>query len=1749
VPPDTTGSIGPNNYVEFVNNLVRVYDRSLSRISDADLGTFTGTPAGINTSDPQVQWDSQGNRWLYAAVAFATGNNYLLLGWSKTADPSDLVNGWCHYGLFTANLLQDYPKLGHDNNYLMVGANEYDDRTAGYAFVTANIWALPKPALGDASCAVGPSTHFADPTHVLLNADGSPAFTPVPVNTTDSSNAGYIVAAHSPTDAPVGPRTKVMAWHIVVNAGSPVLVPDGDLTVHSYNVPPPIPQPGPTLDSLDARLTQAVGHKDPDAGNAEAVWTQHTVVSTSSRSVVRWYEFIPSQLSVRQQGEVSSATDYFFNGAIAPSILGNDAALFYDRANASLTPVIGAVSRTHADPLSTMGSELLIGSSVAADSDLSCRAPYGPPCRWGDYSGASPDPNAAGVVWGSNQLNGPTFFGYPQWATRNFAVAATVVPEFSLGIVPSGRALTPPGSTTYTVTILGQGGFTGSVSLSIAGLPAGTSGSFSPNPATTTSTLTVTTTNGTPSGTSQFSVTGSSGLLTHTAQGTLVATASSTYASAIMADGPNAYWRLAETVGSTMVDSTSKANNGTYAGGVTLNAPGAIAGDSNGAVLLDGSSGYGRAPNASSLSLTGSVSVEAWVKWTATATGTQDIVSKGDGATLTGSSYMLGFVSGCSSGCGLGFYAFSGNSFVCACQSNPLPSGRWFHLVGTRTGAGQLAFYVNGSLVASAGSGASALNTVPAGVGVGASGSGTGSSFYPANATLDEVAIYPTALSAAKVSSHYQASGNASPPGAPTSVAATAGVNQATVTWQPPAGSTGVTGYIATGYAGTSPKNAVAVNGSASTATIYGLQGGTAYTIQVQALNGNGAGPGSSSNAVTPTGSTTTYASTVLSDGPSLYYRLSDPSGAVSPDSSGHGNSGTYAGTYTQNQIGALPSDPDRATLFDGISANVRAPSTSSVSLTGDVSVEAWVKWTATATGTQDIVSKGDGATLTGSSYMLGYVGGCGSACGMGFYAFVGNSFVCACQSSALPAGQWFHLVGTRSGANGQLAFYVNGSLVASANSGAGGLNNVPAGVGVGASGSGIGSSLYPANATIDDVAIYPAALSAAAVSSHYQASGNANPPGAPTNVTATAGVNQATVTWQAPAGSAPVTGYIATAYAGMAAKNSVAVSGASTSATLFGLQGSTTYTIQVRAVNSNGSGPPASSNAATPTGATSTYASTVIGDGPVAYFRLGDPSGIIAPDSSGQGNTGTYAGGYTQGQAGGIPNDPDTATLFDGVSGDVRAPNAGPLDLSGAISVETWAKWTAPPTGVQDLIAKGDGATVTGSAYSLAYNPGCSGCGLGLYTFVGNTFACACQSGAPAAGQWLHLVGTRTAAGQLAFYVNGSLVATANDGGGALNHVPSGVGVAATGGGMGSSLYPTNGTLDDAAIYPVALSAAQVNAHFQASGAGTLPGAPGNVSATAAANQATVSWQAPVGSTSVTGYIATAYAGSSAKNAVAVGGTATSATVFGLQGGTTYTLQVRAMNSQGSGPAVNSNAVTPTGASTTYASTVLNDGPVLYDRLGDPSGAIAPDSSGNGDTGGYAGGIALNQPGALVNDPDGAALFDGSTGYARAPNASSLNLTGAVTLEAWVKWTTTATSVQDVVNKGDGATIAGSAFSLAYIPGCAGCGLGLYTFVGNSFICACQSAALPGGQWFHLVGTRTTGGQLAFYVNGSLVGTANDGGGALNSVPSGVGIGATGGGSGSSLYPTNGTIDEAAVYPSALSATQVATHYHAAGY
>jgi len=457
-PPDTTGAIGPNNYIEMVNQVIGVYDRSLNQVSSTDNGSFVGAGATVTVSDPQIQWDGQAGRWLYAAVGVSTGNNVLLFGWSKTSNPSDLTNGWCRFGIQRGSSLDDYPKLGHDDNFISIGSNVYDD-TTNYTFLTANVFAIPKPAAGDTSCAVGTATYWADATHVLHNADGSVAFTPVPANTADASALGYIVAAHSPVDGVGSSAPKVMVWHLASVGASPTLVADGDVAVSTFDIPAPVPQPGTsyTLDTLDARLTQAVAVNDPGASGAKGIWTQHTVAGPGGRSVVRWYEILGgTPPALRQQGDVSSSTDFVFNGAVSPAIGGDSAAVFYNRGGGSTLPVIGAQTRSASTPLGGLDAgELLVGQSSAADQDFTCG--YGSPtapCRWGDYAGASPDPVNPGVVWGSSQVTGACFIlcgFFAQWQTQNFAVVASTAP-----------APVPPGAPTFNAPTVGNG----SVSLS-----------------------------------------------------------------------------------------------------------------------------------------------------------------------------------------------------------------------------------------------------------------------------------------------------------------------------------------------------------------------------------------------------------------------------------------------------------------------------------------------------------------------------------------------------------------------------------------------------------------------------------------------------------------------------------------------------------------------------------------------------------------------------------------------------------------------------------------------------------------------------------------------------------------------------------------------------------------------------------------------------------------------------------------------------------------------------------------------------------------------------------------------------------------------------------------------------------------------------------------------------------------------------------------------------------------------------------
>jgi Domain of unknown function (DUF4082)/Fibronectin type III domain/Bacterial Ig domain len=101
-------------------------------------------------------------------------------------------------------------------------------------------------------------------------------------------------------------------------------------------------------------------------------------------------------------------------------------------------------------------------------------------------------------------------------------------------------------------------------------------------------------------------------------------------------------------------------------------------------------------------------------------------------------------------------------------------------------------------------------------------------------------------------------------------------------------------------------------------------------------------------------------------------------------------------------------------------------------------------------------------------------------------------------------------------------------------------------------------------------------------------------PPGQVTNVSATAGLGQATVNWTAPTTGGAPTGYRITPYIGAAAQTPVTVSASESSKTITGLKGGTTYTFTVAALNEAGAGPEsAASNAVTPTSPTTPGAPT----------------------------------------------------------------------------------------------------------------------------------------------------------------------------------------------------------------------------------------------------------------------------------------------------------------------------------------------------------------------------------------------------------------------------------------------------------------------------------------------------------------------------------------------------------------------------
>ncbi len=258
-------------------------------------------------------------------------------------------------------------------------------------------------------------------------------------------------------------------------------------------------------------------------------------------------------------------------------------------------------------------------------------------------------------------------------------------------------------------------------------------------------------------------------LTTNTTVTATFATApSGPYAPGIIADAPAGYWRLGETSGTSAADSAGS-SPGTYVG-ATLNAAGLLAAETgNKAAAFSGTNQYVRVPSGTALSPSARVSVEAWIKPTTVSTsGFRSVASKAE-------AYSLQFNSG-----KIEFTIIQGATRRrLQAPAGAIVAGSTYHVVGTYDGTTQR-LYINGvQQVQGALTGAINVNANNLTI-----GSWNGSSEFFAG-TIDEVAVYPSVLSASRVSAHYAAGTNAAPPPTSTLSATRSGTGSGTVTFVP----------------------------------------------------------------------------------------------------------------------------------------------------------------------------------------------------------------------------------------------------------------------------------------------------------------------------------------------------------------------------------------------------------------------------------------------------------------------------------------------------------------------------------------------------------------------------------------------------------------------------------------------------------------------------------------------------------------------------------------------------------------------------------------------------------------------------------------------------------------------------------------------------------------------------------------------------------------------------------------------------
>jgi hypothetical protein len=409
-PPDTQIAVGPNNIVASANGAINILDKRGNSLSSQTLVNFF-SPLGAEHNDvfdPWVVYDPYLNRfWMMAVSGRTTALSNIVIGLSDT---QDATGGWRLWELdATVNGATDtqnwcdYPKLGFDQQAIYVTCNMFQLDTS----VTPNVNRFQYSKLR-----IMTKNQFVNNTGIFWwdfwdlregNTGTTTLFTlqPAQMFGAAASDGEFLVNARGGG----GAGSTLDVWR-VTNAAEccngdnvgPNLANQGH-GVNSYGPSDGARQPGSTtqIDNGDSRLLYAfwkngrlsTGHTLACSGtptNACGGFTELNVSGYPTISTLRNYAF------------TAGGQDVYFP---AMSVNGaDDRTMVFTVSDSSLSPTaaylgIPSIADCPGNPTCFDGgtTAFRFGQNSNGYVRLDTRGRN----RWGDYSGASPDPNGEGI--------------------------------------------------------------------------------------------------------------------------------------------------------------------------------------------------------------------------------------------------------------------------------------------------------------------------------------------------------------------------------------------------------------------------------------------------------------------------------------------------------------------------------------------------------------------------------------------------------------------------------------------------------------------------------------------------------------------------------------------------------------------------------------------------------------------------------------------------------------------------------------------------------------------------------------------------------------------------------------------------------------------------------------------------------------------------------------------------------------------------------------------------------------------------------------------------------------------------------------------------------------------------------------------------------------------------------------------------------------------------------------------------------